>query len=90
MKRCDQGKVPKDLTNLGMSGTSPVKIKQKVSKAHIPPAVAIRDNTNLIGKKEKWINKGADKQHVADFLCTVQLFISDVYTKFQDPRSGSS
>ena len=34
------------------------KIQQKVNKAHIPPAVAIRGHTTLIGKKEKWTNKG--------------------------------
>ena len=51
------------------------KIKQKVSKAHITPAVAIkghatliRKNTTLIRKKEKWINKGTDKQYVAKFF----------------------
>ena len=39
----------------------------KVSKAHIPPAVAIRGNTTLIGKREKSTNKGTDKQYVAEF-----------------------
>ena len=28
-----------------------------MSKAHIPPAVAITGHTNLNGKKEKWTNK---------------------------------
>ena len=36
-----------------------------MSKAHIPPAVAITGNTTLIEKKEKWTNKGTDKQYVA-------------------------
>ena len=39
----------------------------KVSKAHIPPAVAIRGHTTLIGKREKSTNKGTDKQYVAEF-----------------------
>ena len=39
----------------------------KVSKAHIPPAVAIRGHTNSIGKREKSTNKGTDKQYVAEF-----------------------
>ena len=39
----------------------------KVSKAHIPPAVAIRGHTTLIGKREKLTNKGTDKQYVAEF-----------------------
>ena len=38
-----------------------------MSKAHIPPAVAIRDHTTLIGKGEKSTNKGTDKQYVAEF-----------------------
>ena len=56
-----------------------MKIKQKVSQAHIPPVVAITGHTTLIGKKEKWTNKGTDNQCVAEFvLYTVQLVISDV------------
>ena len=39
----------------------------KVSKAHIPPAVAIRGHTTLIGKREKSTKKGTDKQYVAEF-----------------------
>ena len=39
-----------------------------IAKAHIPPAVAIRGHTTLIGKKEKWRKKGTDKQYVADFF----------------------
>ena len=44
------------------------KIKQKVSKAHIPPAVAITGHTTLNGEKEKWTNQGTDKQYVAEFF----------------------
>ena len=44
-----------------------------MSKAHIPPAVAIRGHTYLIGKKEKWTNKGTDKQYVADFYTQYNL-----------------
>ena len=43
------------------------KIEQKVSKAHIPPAIAIRGHTTLIGKREKMTNKGTDRQYVAEF-----------------------
>ena len=39
-----------------------------MSKAHIPPTVAITGHTNLIGKKEKWTNKGTDMQYVAEFF----------------------
>ena len=39
-----------------------------MSKAHIPPVVAIRGHTTLIGKKEKWTNKTTDKQYVAEFI----------------------
>ena len=52
-----------------------------MSKAHIPPAVAITGQTTLIGKKEKWTNKGTDKQYVLNILYTVQLVIPDVLTK---------
>ena len=44
----------------------------------------------FIGKKEKWINKGTDKQYVADSFYTVQLVIPNVCTKFQNPKSSSS
>ena len=45
-----------------------------MSKAHIPPVVAIRGHTTLIGKKEKWTNKRTDKQYVAEFIIhTVNL-----------------
>ena len=36
--------------------------------------------------KETLINKGTDKQYVAEFLYTVKLVISDVCTKFQNSR----
>ena len=36
------------------------------------------------------MDKGTDKQYVAEFLYTVQLLISDVCTKFQNSRSSSS
>ena len=36
--------------------------------------------------KEKWTNKGTDKQYVAEFLYTVQLVLSDVCTEFQNFR----
>ena len=39
----------------------------EVSKAHIPPAVANRGHTTLIGKWEKSTNKRTDKQYVAEF-----------------------
>ena len=57
-----------------------------MSKAHIPPAVAIRGHFNW---KEKWI-KGMISNMWLNFLNTVQLLISDVCTKFQNPRSSSS
>ena len=45
----------------------------------------------FVREKEKWINKGTDKQYVADSLlhsttCHYQVF----FTKFHDPRSSSS
>ena len=43
----------------------------------------------IIGKKEKWTNKGTDKPYEADSL-TLQYIIPDVCTKFQNPRSSSS
>ena len=36
------------------------------------------------------MDKGTDKQYVAEFLYTVQLPIYDVCTKFQNSRSNSS
>ena len=46
---------------------------------------------NFIGKKEKWTNKGTDKQYVADSLIhnTIQLIIPNVCTEFQNPGSSS-
>ena len=44
----------------------------------------------FIGKKEKWTNKGTDKQYVADFQYTLQLVIPDVCTKYQSTMSSSS
>ena len=39
-----------------------------MSKAHIPPAVAITGQTTLIRKKENWTNKGTDKEYVAELF----------------------
>ena len=62
-----------------------------MSKAHIPPAVAIIGHTTLFLGKKNWINKGTDKQCVADsFIHNLELVINDVYTEFQNPRSSSS
>ena len=41
-----------------------------MSKAHIPPAVAITGHTTFTGKKEKWTNKGTDKKYVAEYFYT--------------------
>ena len=41
---------------------------------------------NLIGEKDKWTNKGNDKQEEADSL----LVIPNICTKFQTPRKSSS
>ena len=57
-----------------------------MSKAHIPPAVAIRGHFNW---KEKWIKRLISNTWL-NFLYTVQLLISDVCTKFQNSRSSSS
>ena len=57
-----------------------------MSKAHIPLAVANRGHFNW---KEKLI-KGLISNMWLNFLYTVQLPISDVYTKFQNSRSSSS
>ena len=61
-----------------------------MSKAHIPPAVAIRDHTTLIGKKEKLTHKRADKKYVAEVFIHSTLVISDVCNKFQNSWSSSS
>ena len=65
------------------------KIKQKVSKAHTPPAVAITGHTMLIRKKEKWTNKGTDKQakinlSTLDLFIVIHLVVLIVCTKFDD------
>ena len=44
------------------------RIQLKVCKAHIPPAVAIRGHTTLIGKKEKITNKGTHMRYVAEIF----------------------
>ena len=41
----------------------------------------------FIGEREKWTNKGADKQQEADSLLQV---IPNIFTKFQNPRRSSS
>ena len=41
-------------------------------------------------RKRERINKGTDKHYVADPLYTVQLFIPDFCTEFQDPKPISS
>ena len=55
-----------------------MKIKQKVSQAHIPPVVAITGHTTLIGKKGNGQIKGLIINMWLNFLYTVQLVISDV------------
>ena len=47
---------------------------------------------NLLGEKEKWTNKGNDKQQHADSLLhnTAQQVILNICTKFQNPRRSSS
>ena len=42
-----------------------------------------------IGEKEKWTNKGTDKQYVAVFCYTIQLITIKLSTKFQNPKSSS-
>ena len=47
----------------------------------------------FIGKKGKWINKGTDRliSHMWLILSyTIQLVMSDVCTKFQNPRHSNS
>ena len=73
-----------------------------MSKAHIPPVVAIRGcNTfrgNLFGEKEKEKRKRKKKGQIKGLisniwlilLYTVQPVIPDVCTKFQNPSSSSS
>ena len=62
---------------------------REVSKAHIPPAVAIRGHFKLERGKNRQI-KGLISNMWLNFLYTVQLVISDVCTKFQNSRSSSS
>ena len=45
---------------------------------------------NIVRDKEKWTNKGTDKNMWLILLYTVQPVIPDVCTKFQNPRSSSS
>ena len=45
---------------------------------------------NFVREKEKWTNKGTDRQYVADSLLHTQLVIYKLCTKFQDPRSSNS
>ena len=73
-----------------------------MSKAHIPPAVAIRgcntfrEKTKLskisqifIGEKEKWINKELISNIWLFFCYTIQLNTIKLCTKFQNPNSSS-
>ena len=45
---------------------------------------------NLIGEKEKWINKGNDKHQEAESLDAMQQVIPNICTKFQNPGRSSS
>ena len=42
----------------------------------------------FVGENEKWINEGNDKQYMHD--STIQLVISKLFTKFQNPKSSCS
>ena len=42
-----------------------------------------------IWEKEKWRNKGTDKQYVAVFCYTIQLITIKLCTKFQNPNPSS-
>ena len=44
----------------------------------------------FIGEKEKWTNKGNDKQEEAESFYTIQQVIPNICTKFQNPRCSSS
>ena len=48
-------------------------IRVYVSKSHIPPAVAIRVHTTLIGKEQKGTNKRTEKQYVAEVYIQYNL-----------------
>ena len=63
-------------------------IKNLKNMAQIEAEKSVTEN--FVREKEKWTNKGTDKQYVADSLYTVQLVITKLCTKFQDPRSSSS
>ena len=45
---------------------------------------------NFIGEKEKWTNKGNGMHQEADSLLTMQQVISNICTKFQNPRCSCS
>ena len=45
---------------------------------------------NFVREKEKWTNKGTDKNMWLVLCYTVQFVITKLCTKFQDPRSSSS
>ena len=45
---------------------------------------------NFVREKEKWTNKGTDKNMWLILSYTVQLVITKLCTKLQDPRSSSS
>ena len=56
---------------------------------HVVPEKSLKEN--FVKKKEKWTNKGTDKQYVADTVINSNKFvIPDVCTKFQNPKSSSS
>ena len=40
----------------------------------------------FVTEKEKWTNKGNDKQHMLILFYTIQQVIPNVCTKFQNPR----
>ena len=44
----------------------------------------------FIGEKEKWTNKGNDKQQHADSLLHNTTVIPNICAKFQNPRRSSS
>ena len=44
---------------------------------------------HFIGKKEKWTNKGTDKQYVVDYLLHDTIVIPNLCTKFDNPTSSS-
>ena len=54
----------------------------KVSKAHIPPTVAIIGHTTLISYNRIGQIKGLISNMWLILLCTVEIVINDVHTKF--------